>query len=151
MALFTLEHLERIVNLSAQEAADAVGMSKPGIIKAIKSGRISATKDLNGGWRIEPAELFRVYSAVTTVDGSPPPSLPQDTPPSDSSQVEVRHLQQRLLDKDDVIADLRRRLDAEADERRKLTLILTDKQAASQQQGIPIRELSWWERLLGWG
>jgi hypothetical protein len=33
-----------------------------------------------------------------------------------------------LADKDDVIADLREQLDAEAEERRKLTLILTDKQ-----------------------
>jgi hypothetical protein len=44
----------------------------------------------------------------------------------------------RIADKDAVIADLRRRLDAEAEERRKLTAMLTD------QGG---RRLPWWRRL----
>jgi hypothetical protein len=56
---------------------------------------------------------------------------------------EIRELQakleaatQRLRDKDDVIDDLRRRLDAEAEERRKLTALLTDQR--------PDRRRKWW-------
>lgn len=46
---------------SLKEAADAVGMGKPGILKAIQKGKISARKDEHGQWWIEPAELHRVY------------------------------------------------------------------------------------------
>ena len=55
------------MSLSAKEAADAVGMTKQGIIKSIRNGRLSASKDEKGQWRIDPAELFRVYKAPTTV------------------------------------------------------------------------------------
>jgi excisionase family DNA binding protein len=47
--------------LTAKEAAEQTGNSKPAILKAIKSGRLSATKNDQGEWRIDPAELFRVY------------------------------------------------------------------------------------------
>jgi hypothetical protein len=48
-------------------------------------------------------------------------------------------LRERLTDKDNVIEDLRRRLDAEAEERRKLTMILTDRRPRKR----------WWRRLFG--
>jgi hypothetical protein len=41
---------------SLKQAADAVGRGKPAILKAIKSGRISAWKDAFGQWQIDPAE-----------------------------------------------------------------------------------------------
>lgn len=55
------------------EAAKAVGKSKATISKAIKSGRISAEKQPNGSYRIEPVELHRVYPTTPheTVDGKP--------------------------------------------------------------------------------
>jgi hypothetical protein len=56
------------MGLSAKEAADAVGISKQGIIKAITRGRISANKDKNGDWEIDAAELFRVYDPKKEVD-----------------------------------------------------------------------------------
>ena len=43
------------------EAAKAVGKSKATISKAIKSGKISATKKEDGSYSIEPVELHRVY------------------------------------------------------------------------------------------
>jgi hypothetical protein len=58
------------MSLSAKQAAEQVGLSKQGIIKAIKQGKLSATKDDNGEWQIDPAELFRVYQPA--VQGSPP-------------------------------------------------------------------------------
>src|SRR5215212_10784457 len=41
------------------EAAKQAGVSKPTLSKAIKTGRISAEKQPNGSYRIQPAELFR--------------------------------------------------------------------------------------------
>ena len=42
-------------------AAAATGLSKTTIFRAIKSGKISGSKDVNGQWQVEPAELHRVY------------------------------------------------------------------------------------------
>ena len=54
--------------LTAREAGERVGKTRQAIIKAIKKGTISAEKDAAGEWRIEPVELFRVYSPVAQVD-----------------------------------------------------------------------------------
>jgi len=45
------------------EAAKAAGKSKATISKAIKTGKISATKNDNGSFSIDPSELHRVYPA----------------------------------------------------------------------------------------
>lgn len=50
------------------EAAAEVGITRAGIHKAIKAGRLSATKNNNGEWQIDPAELFRVYQPVSKQD-----------------------------------------------------------------------------------
>ena len=52
------------------QAAIAVGKSKATISKAIKSGKITAEKQDNGSYNIEPSELHRVYpvTAQLTVE-----------------------------------------------------------------------------------
>jgi excisionase family DNA binding protein len=121
------------VGISAKEAAELVGVSKNAIFKAIKSGKLSAAKDTNGEWRIEPVELFRVYEPVNDSSRtSPQPSSPQAI---DGLQRENELLRE-------TVADLRARLDAESEERRRLSLILTE----SQQ---PPKSKSWWAKLLG--
>ena len=42
-------------------AATATGLNKRTILRAIKSGQIAATKDEQGEWQIEAAELQRVF------------------------------------------------------------------------------------------
>ena len=53
------------------EAAKAVGKSKATLSKAVKSGRISAVKNEDGSFSIEPVELHRVYppAPLETVEG----------------------------------------------------------------------------------
>jgi predicted site-specific integrase-resolvase len=138
------------MNLSAREAAEAVGLSRDGILKAIRTGKLSAQKNQNGEWRIEPVELFRVYTAVSANGHSPVAVSPQTSEDAsvESLQAELRQFQQRLADKDDVIEDLRQRLDAEADERRKLTLILTETRSIVPPAPVPQRR-SWWQRVWG--
>jgi hypothetical protein len=45
-------------------AAKAIGLNRSTVLRAIKSGKISAAKDENGEWQIDPAELHRVYPPV---------------------------------------------------------------------------------------
>jgi hypothetical protein len=55
------------------QAAKATGKSKTTISKAIQSGKISAEKQENGSYQIDPSELHRVYPVTS-------PSVPLDTP-----------------------------------------------------------------------
>jgi hypothetical protein len=45
-------------------AAAACGLNKLTVLRAIKAGKISGTKDEHGKWHIEAAELHRVYPPV---------------------------------------------------------------------------------------
>src|SRR4051795_4206854 len=49
---------------SLKQAADATGRTKPTILRAIQTGKISARKGVMGEWEIDPAELHRVYPPV---------------------------------------------------------------------------------------
>ena len=130
------------MSLSAVEAGELVGVSKAAILKAVKTGRISATKNAKGAWQIDPAELFRVYTPVSTqVSASP---QPVDRPSTDGLQREVEHLRELLAAKDETIAELR-----------KLTLLLEATQQKPAPPPVPVvptpqeKPRSWWARLLG--
>ncbi len=42
-------------------AAAAVGRNKTAILRAINTGKISAAKDENGEWQIDPTDLHSIY------------------------------------------------------------------------------------------
>ena len=50
-----------MTSFSLRQAAQQAGTSKSTILRAIQSGRLSATRTDDGGYSINPAELFRVY------------------------------------------------------------------------------------------
>src|SRR5438045_1762549 len=52
------------------QAAKATGVSKMTIQRALKSGRLSGHKDDTGSYRIDPAELHRVFPAAIQGDGN---------------------------------------------------------------------------------
>lgn len=55
------------------QAAKATGKSRSTVLRAIRSGRVSATRDeVTGGWMSEPSELHRLYELVA-VDGGRDP------------------------------------------------------------------------------
>src|SRR3954462_274711 len=47
--------------LGLREAAQQVGLHRSSIFRAIRAGRLSATRTETGDDEIDPAELFRVY------------------------------------------------------------------------------------------
>jgi hypothetical protein len=59
---------------SLAEAAQATGLNRSTILRAIKSGRISGARDASGAWQVEPVELHRVFPAAEAV----PKAVPQD-------------------------------------------------------------------------
>ena len=54
--------------LSLREAATAAGTSKSTFLRAFQSGRLSARRTDDGGYAIDPAELFRVYAPAAKDD-----------------------------------------------------------------------------------
>jgi hypothetical protein len=124
------------MHLSLGQAAKETGMDKSTISRAIKSGKLSATRKENGGYEIDPAELFRVFTPASK--DTEPPALTHDTTRDGWSENQAVRLQWeaaalrmqleaatlRIQDKDEEIRDLRHRLDTEGEERRKLTLML---------------------------
>jgi excisionase family DNA binding protein len=123
------------------EAAKATGVSKSTLRRAIEKGRLSANRREDGSYEIDPAELHRVFPRPSA--GTPEMARSDIASDTGGLRVEVEMLRERLADKDAVIEDLRRRLDAEAEERRRLTALLTDQRPAAPRRGF-------WRRLLHW-
>jgi len=85
------------MSLSPSEAAKHVGLTKQSVIKAIRSGRLSAIKDASGGWSIEPVELFRVWPAVNQDRGKVTPQIDAGLPPENNEVVAALKGQIELL------------------------------------------------------
>src|SRR4051812_25924335 len=116
---------------SLAQAALAAGRTRSTILRAIQAGRLSAVRDdATGAWAIQPAELHRVYPVAERHDPGPSDATSAATALLASKDVLIA--EQRAT-----VDDLRRRLDASEDERRRLTLMLADQRAAS-----PARR--WW-------
>lgn len=52
------------MSYSLSDAAKATGKNRTTIQRAIKSGKISASKNENGAYEIAPAELHRIFPAI---------------------------------------------------------------------------------------
>ncbi|MEI7996391.1 MAG: hypothetical protein WCH01_15955 [Methylococcaceae bacterium] len=144
-------------------AAKACGVGRTTILRAIKTGKISALKDDKGSYAIDPAELHRVF----------PPVAPE--------QIEEQQMEryatgngtggtavllakieglEALLDRErETVTDLRRRLDDEAAERRRLTALLTHQHEPKQEAAsvppqplepeAPANKGKLWQKLFG--
>src|SRR3954451_20390404 len=99
------------------QAAKVTGKSKPTISRAVKSGTISATKNEDGSYTIDPAELHRVFPPVKSSSNDNPDLKQSETPISPAQlQREIELLRELIADKEGVIDDLRGRLDASDEE-----------------------------------
>ena len=101
------------------QAARAVGKSKPTIARAIQTGRLSASRTDLGTFVIDPAELHRVFQVAGNGAGTMKQTVPGE--PDGTSQVERDRLLIEHEDLRETIRDLRQRLDAESEERRRGT------------------------------
>ena len=124
------------------QASKATGIPKPRLSRAIKNGTISATKTHHGGYEIDAAELHRVFPIAPAIPRTEPGTTPARVT---ELQTRLEAAERRIADKDDVIEDLRHRLNeatrerqevmqAAAEERHRLTLLLTHQAEQGPQQ-----------------
>jgi excisionase family DNA binding protein len=133
------------MKLTLGQAAKHVGCSKPTLSRAIKAGRLSAERREDGSYSIDPAELQRYAEAAEHRLGRSgndnlyeTGTLTRSTTPSVASVLQAQldglrsELEQVISERD----DLRRRLDMEGEERRKLTALLTHQREKPPQKPV---------------
>jgi hypothetical protein len=127
------------MKFSLGQAARETGLDKSTLSRAIKSGRLSAQRknSSNGGYEIDPAELFRVFPPASKVPASlPPVDVPADALLENRElRIKLEAAEARIRDKEEEVHDLRRRLDLEGEERRKLTMMLLTHRPQEQPTG----------------
>lgn len=124
---------------SLGEAAKAAGKAKSTILRSIRSGKISATKGEDGAYRIDPAELHRVFDAPIASNPKPNATEPQANHLEHLKETLQRVERERERERDQMqstINDLRERLDRS--EGRIITL-LTDQRSLEPRR-------RWWQR-----
>ena len=82
-------------------AAAATGVAKSSVLRAIKAGRISAHRDDNGRWSVEPAELFKIFPPLKPAQ----PATLQNAAPERVTEL----LEEQVAELRSMLADMRRR------------------------------------------
>ena len=124
---------------SIGEAAKAVGVSKSTLSRAVKNGRISATKLEDGSYSIDPAELHRVYPPVASATVASAKNDAIRNPDENSNATGV--LEAQLARAHELISELREERNAWREQAQRLAL--TDQRPATQP--------SFWARIFGGG
>ena len=122
-------------------AAKATGKSKSTIQRAIKSGRISASREGNGSYSIEPSELHRIYPATVAEQAIWNDTQPQAEPAA-ILKIKVELLEEQLSREREVSADTITDLRGRLDRAEGRVSALTDQRV---MQGSK----SWWSRTFG--
>jgi hypothetical protein len=124
---------------SLAQAAKAVGRDRSTLLRMIKIGKLSATRnEATGAWVIEPAELHRVYPPAdphVENQADAQARIPDSTPEIAALQAQLEAASDAIRVRDDVIADLRQERDRAHEERRqvqvRLDALLTDQRPAA--------------------
>jgi hypothetical protein len=127
--------------LTLSQAAKESGKSKSVLLGAIKSGRISASRNDLNQWQIDPAELFRVYPLERQENGQKEQNRPnQEQQENALLRVQISYLEKQLATATAVADDLRTDRDHW---RQQATALLTDQRKPTG------RGFGFWSRLFG--
>lgn len=124
--------------LSLNQAAKETGKSKATISKYIRDGKLSVIEKSDSGYKIDPAELFRVFGKNPETSGtryrSRTPELSPIIPPANTAEMkEIELLRERLAEKNEIIEDLRQERNDWKDQAQKLLLKSPEKPAETRK------------------
>lgn len=140
---------------SLREAAQHAGVSKSTILRAIRSGRLSAARTDDAGYAIDPAELARVYPPQRATQHATERSAGQDATPATvrddalenaGLRAEVEGLRQLLAQMRDTVADLKEDRDGWRGQAEAAQRLLAA--TSTPSPGSETRR-SWWRQLAG--
>lgn len=96
---------------SLTQAAQAAGLTRQGVLAAIKRGTISGSKNEHGQWEIDAAEFHRVYPLLT-VDGNVSALVDSGVDPVNAlSIVDINAMQQKLAVTEALLREARGQVD----------------------------------------
>jgi excisionase family DNA binding protein len=104
--------------LSLAEAAQATGLNRSTILRAIKSGKISGARDELGAWSVEGAELHRVFPPAAAA----PRAVPQQAQAEREAQLRLALADERLGELKQALADMRAQRDSWQQQAERLAL-----------------------------
>jgi excisionase family DNA binding protein len=131
--------------LSLSEAADATGTNRTTILRAIKAGKISATKDAHGNWLVEPAELHRVYPPAEQRTGGERNASHYRAQIAEAAQAaQITTLRETADLMRAQLEDVRKDRDHWRDQAQAVT-----RQLADARTPVTIEVKPWWRRLVG--
>ena len=89
-------------------AAKATGKSKTTIQRSIKKGLISASKEKNGRYSIDPSELHRIFPMASTDTVAHGPQVDASRPPDETPlQVKMEALEAMLEREREALTEMR--------------------------------------------
>ena len=139
MALAAQRTNEPPMSLSLAEAASLTGLNKTTLLRSIKSGRMTGTKDALGQWQVAKAELLRVYQ----------PSEGAADERSDTRHDAAAALQAEVNGLKQVAELLRRELDDVRADRDHWREAATVSLRALPSAAATSARRPWWKRLAG--
>jgi excisionase family DNA binding protein len=133
--------------LTLAEAAQRTGLHRSNLLRAIKSGRVSGTRDESGAWLIDESELVRVYGDLRSATLQPAQGTAL-------LELKLEHAEQRICD----LMRRAERAEHEADEwREQAKRIALPPPSAPHQPAHPMmpvgplgRGSTFWDRFLSW-
>jgi excisionase family DNA binding protein len=138
--------------LTLGQAAKLTGLGKTTITRAIKAGRLSATRREDGSYEIDPAELTRVYSVrPETPETIAQPGIlvhratPNETPRDHDVTVRLAALETQVQGLKDLLEEVRQSREEWKDQATRLVHALPPPQSHQR----PAEGRSWWRRLVG--
>lgn len=146
------------MRMNINQAAKAVGVARSTLYRDIQEGKVSVGKDGRGKPYVDVAELERAYGSVTLSDTSETVANGQaGTHQKDKKDSALQREHGLLREQIELLRserdDLRRRLDAETEERRtaqaKLTALLTDQRTTTPKKAAEGRLARAWGILRG--
>ncbi len=102
-------------HLTAGEASRLAGVSKATICRALKSGKLSYISNDSDGYKIDPAELSRVYNVkhhetpqgVAMKRSATPDATPQEDHEKELLELKIKYLEEKLIMMEEKISDLK--------------------------------------------
>lgn len=129
-----------MTGLTLSQAAKALGKSKSTLNRAIKTGRLSAVRNEDGTFSIDPAELYRAFPATSSNAQQERHKEHPRTAIPDDLDSRISLLQQLLEREREVVTDLKEDRDRW---RQQATSLLAD-QASKPAEPNPTKRRSWW-------
>jgi len=143
--------------LTLGQAARLTGLGKTTLTRAIKAGRLSASRREDGSYEIDPAELSRVYSIRTetpetvaqsgyAVHHATPGATPRDTGSDSEVTARLAALETEVRGLRELLSEVRQARDEWKDQANRLVHALpAPDRSAPETPSLR----SWWRRLVG--